>query len=450
MRTISLEKMNMIRRILFVVIMLLAFAMVFTVTAKPSHAATYTLEGEYTTDNGVTNPASTTTFKPTEFKLYKVGSFVSGSPYVELDSPYSEMGIELPLNISKDNPQWTEKWLTCASTLRNELPEDAVPAATDTSEEGTDGHWHFSMSGLENGLYLLVGNSQLVKDYPTVGKNSYWWPQPMLVSILNGNAKVTVKPMTGLALHLKVMKVWQWPEGLEQSIKDLVRPKSITVVIKYNDKVKYTKEFNDEFGWSFEWDSGEGEEDPELWTVDEVISDSDLEEFNKNFTHTIVSTPVEDPGSGDVVGENFTITNKYDRDTLEIVKRLNGFVDNGGESIALTFELSGYKGDSRIFHKFVGMEFDANSGDTKTLPVKDIPLGLTRLVVKEVSSSNYTPDPAEQDATPPVKNDDGTKGPYTVSFTNNLTNQIYNSGIVNKFKLTQKGYEFVKRQGTGE
>ena len=96
------------------------------------------------------------------------------------------------------------------------------------------------------------------------------------------------------------------------------------------------------------------------------------------------------------------------------------------------------------------MTFDANSGDSQTLPVKDIPLGLDRLMVKEVSSSYYTPDKVEKEATPPLANDDGTKGPYTVSFSNSLSNQIYNNGVINKFKLTENGYEFDKSQGTGE
>lgn len=460
MRTLSLTKLNSIRSVLFVVVLLLAFALAFAVTARPSHAAD--LEGDYVVKQEFSPEVYNVGRMPddltTEFKLYKVGEFVVGDPYVELVKPYSDMDIDLPLKSDKEQVvPWTKEWLGCALALENNLPKDEeLPNGLKPIVFSSDADGHFERKGLENGLYLLVGSSKEISGYPEEGDNSYFWPQSMLVSILDSNVTLGVKPTFGRASHFKVRKVWQGiPENLT-NIPNLIQP--VTVNIYYlpdgnTKQLRYEKVLDTSNNWSFSWDPKKTEGDPNKWRVEEVIKDdpatsevNEAEEFSKSFVIEYGEKFVpEQDGDREVI----TITNKYDRGTLEIAKTLNGFVDNGGESIALTFELSGYKDGERIYHKFVGMQFDANSGDSQTLPVKDIPLGLTRLVVKEVSSSNYTPNPAEQDATPPVENADGTKGPYTVSFTNNLTNQIYNSGIVNKFKLTQNGYEF-ERQGNGE
>ena len=445
--------MNMIRRILFVVILLVAFAMVFTVTAMPSHAST--LEGDcvyiedYSPD--VDKPASIS--PDTQFELYKVGSFVVGPPYVELDEPYSEMGVSLPSWTKEESEAqpvaWTKDWLQCAKTLDNNIKamsDKPEPILIDVNSDGT-----FSKENLEKGLYLLRGDSQPIENYPKTGVTSYWWPQPMLVSILSDNVEIHVKPMSGVVHHMKVVKDWQWPSGISESVKKLVQPKTIQVELYYGETLKKTVTLPDaDNNWYFKWDTAPDEDDPNEWSVKEVIQDDpatkidESKEFYKNFTVTVGE--VQTVGNEEVI----TITNKYDRDSLELTKTLDSFVESGGGSILLSFELSGYKGDTRIYHKFVGMTFDANSGDSQTLPVKDIPLGLDRLMVKEVSSSYYTPDKVEKEATPPLKNENGTKGPYTVSFSNSLRNQIYNSGVINKFKLTENGYEFDKSQGTGE
>ena len=177
------------------------------------------------------------------------------------------------------------------------------------------------------------------------------------------------------------------------------------------------------------------------------MKDADQEEFEKNFDVQVGTQFVDDPVDGTEV---LTITNKYDRYNLEIVKTFDAFVDNGeGNSTSLTFELLGYSDDAkenRVYHKFVGLQVDKSKGDKQTLDVKDIPRNLKHLMVKEVDSGNYKPDTAEKEASL-----DKEKGLYSVSFNNSLDNTTHGSGVINKFKLTNKDpdspYEFDKRLG---
>lgn len=450
MRTLALIKVNSIRGALLGVVLLLALMMFFVIGAKPSHAAS--LEGEYTVTEDFSPgvPGVPTNLKATQFELYKVGDFVVGDPYVALDeAPYTE-GVDLPLKADQaDKVKWTKEWLECAQTLNNNIMSTSAadrPAVT-MIDVGTDGK--FREEGLANGLYLLRGESQVVNDYPPkTGQKSYWWPQPMLISILDSDVKVLVKPMTGLVHHLKVVKVWQWPNGLSQAIKDLAALDSITIELYYDGKLKKTVDLPDENNkWYYEWEPVIDENDPSKWSVKEVVKDEDQEEFEKNFEVIVDPKFSQDLEDG---SEVLTITNKYDRYNLEIVKTFDAFVDNGeGNSTSLTFELLGYSDDAkenRVYHKFVGLQVDKSKGDKQTLDVKDIPRNLKHLMVKEVDSGNYKPDTAEKEASL-----DKEKGLYSVSFNNSLDNTTHGSGVINKFKLTNKDpdspYEFDKRLG---
>lgn len=467
MRTISLTKVNIIRRSLFVVVLMLALSMMIVIGSRPSYAATqegeYTLKGEYTLDANFTNVTTMPDkLDPTKFKLYRVGSFVVGSPYVKLDSPYSKMQINLPLDKDPtDVVPWTKAWLQCALTLENNLPKDAdLPDEMKPIAFESDSKGDFIQSGLSNGLYLLVGESQELKDYPNVGDKSYWWPQPMLVSILNGDREIKVKPMYGRASHLKVRKEWQ---GIPDNLLNIVRLDKIKVNIYYQPDIDSEKQLRykevvlsdkNDIPWTFEWDPKRDEGDPSKWSVEEVIDPDDQEEFDRNFSITIAENFVEDSDGREVM----TITNKYDRYLLQIEKTLDSYVDNGeGNSTAIVFELSGYAenpddpealGD-RVYHKFVGIQFDGST-DTQTLLVKDIPRGLKKLIVKEVDSGNFEPeDEAEKEAVL-VASDLDPKGIYQVSFSNKLNNHNHQSGVINKFKIKDNIYVFDKSLGIGE
>lgn len=284
----------------------------------------------------------------------------------------------------------------------------------------------------------------------------------MLVSILNGNVEISLKPMYGSASHLKVTKVWQ---GIPAELSDLVLKslESIDIEIYYQaeeneEKVlRYTKTLSDDNNWTFEWDPEPGEGDPSKWTAVEVIDENAKPEFDKNFSVSYAPfTQVDHQGDdGDYFAS--TITNKYDRYELEILKTFDAYIDNGeGNSTSLVFELSGYSDEAkenRVYHKFVGLQVDKSKGDVQKLDVKDIPRGLALLMVKEVDSGNYKPDDAEKKAEL-VTSEDDPKGVYKVSFNNSLDNTTHGSGVINKFKIVKKdnkpAYEFDKSLGNGK
>ena len=459
MRTLALIKVNSIRGALLGVVLLLVLMMFFVIGAKPSHAAD--LKGDYTLDSNFTNVTSIPdNLNPTNFELYRVGSFVRDEPYVTLDSPYDGMNIQLPLAVNKDEVgivAWTQDWLQCANTLKNNIPAGTEPVESFKSVKDADGKWGFSVTGLANGLYLLIGDSQKIPNYPARGQNSYWWPQPMLVSILNDDVEISVKPMYGSASHLKIRKDWQ---GIPAELKVLVQLESVNVEIRYNGELRYPNDdveevkLDDSNDWSFEWTPAPGEGDINNWTVKEVIDEDTKPEFDKNFSisYGVFNPVTHDGDDGDYYVS--TITNKYDRYNLEILKTFDAFVDNGeGNSTSLIFELSGYSDDAkenRVYHKFVGLQVDKSKGDEQKLDVKDIPRNLKHLMVKEVDSGNYKPDEAEKEAFR-IESQDDSKGVYKVSFNNKLGNTTHGSGVINKFKLTNKDadspYEFDKRLG---
>ena len=431
MRTLSLIKVNSIRGALLGVILLLALMMLFVIGAKPSHAAS--LDGEYKVTPEFSPGVSgvPTYLEATQFELYKVGDFVVGEPYVELyDAPYNK-GVVLPLKADQtDTTQWTKEWLKCAVTLDNNIKSASAEDKPEAIPINVDAEGKFHKDGLTNGLYLLRGESQILTD-PKTGERSYWWPQPMLISVLNSDVNVFVKPMTGQIHHLKVLKVWQWPSGLSEDIKDIVMPESIKIELYYDGNLKKTVELPQDGNWFYEWDTAVDEADPNKWSVKEVVKEADQKEFKRNFNIEI-SEKIGDDGI-------LTVTNKYDRPSLKIQKTFDAYVDNGeGNSTSIVFELSGYTDDAcenRDYHKFVGLQVDPKS-DEQELDVKDIPLGLKHLKVKEVYSGNYKAE-GEKEAVLDTDNN-----LYTVSFENKLDNPKHVSGVVNKFKIKNKDYTF--------
>lgn len=310
MKTITPAKLNNTHRLLAVMFVLCALLLTFCLTAKPSHAeSTYTLSGEYTLDSNYTDVTALPSDLSTTFKLYKVGHFVSGEPFVELDSPYDEKSLgPIPVKkaseVSSDNEvEWTKECLAYANTLANYVP-DSPDYTIDVNADGT-----FSKSGIPNGIYLLKGDSQLVKDYPEEGKESYWWPQPMLISILNSDVHVNVKPMTELVTHCMVRKVWD----NEPADKDGIRPASITVKIYYDTKdadgLRYTEKLNEDNDWCFKWDPAKGEGDPSKWMVEEVTGSSDADSAKLKNYKVSIGTKFIKESDGDT--EVVTITNTY-------------------------------------------------------------------------------------------------------------------------------------------
>ena len=109
-------------------------------------------------------------------------------------------------------------------------------------------------------------------------------------------------------------------------------------------------------------------------------------------------------------------------------------------STVFTFVVTGYIGTQQVLYKTVAVEF-TGPGE-KTLNVGKIPDGLTRLVVREVDSPNYTVvGNAEKEATL-----DGDT--YSVTFENKYDKTTnFEGGVINKYKQSGGGYKFDSREG---
>ncbi len=307
MKAGTLIKVNIMRRTLFAVLLLLTFLFAFSMTARPSFAAdTYELSGQYTLDSNYTDVTKMPdAFEPATFDLYLVGEFVSGPPYARLLPQYEEKQIgPIPLRMDgEDEVVWTKRCLEYANTLSNYVPDSP------DYQINVDEHGVFSISGLANGIYLLKGDSQLIHDYPEKGKSSYWWPQPMLISILDGDEEISVKPMTELVSHLMVHKVWENENGKQEE----VRPESVTVKIYYDTKdetgLRFTEILNEDNNWCFSWDPAKGEGDPSKWMVEEVTGKGSADRGKlMHYTVSIGTNFVKDKkGDKQVI----TITNTY-------------------------------------------------------------------------------------------------------------------------------------------
>lgn len=439
--TLSLKQVNIMRRLLIVILMLAAFAVACSILVKPVHAGT--LEGSYAPESefsNVTNPQAE--FEPTTFYLYKVGHFDEDGQLAVWDAPYDQYAT-MALDATKyDNPNWTKDWLECASTLSNYIPADAEKTSVNVDKNG-----HFT-ANLPSGVYLLKGDSQAVKN-PADGEDAYWWPQPMLVCMKGDSVQINVKPVSEKVSKLKVKKVWDWNKDKRNlNKKGVIDLPFVTVNVYYRNEdgtesLKFTEKLNEENQWSFEW-STEGKGDPSRWRVEEVVDGSDGNEILKDFKVIIGEKFIKEDGE-DV--EFVTITNQYDRYHLEIEKILSGYVEVEGGNSTFVFELTGFddKGKS-VYHKYVGMQFSANGGDSQKLPVYDIPRTVKVLQVKESYSGNFKPSKNPQTASFDEKT-----GTFSVSFENSPVGEpSHGSGAINKFKINDKdSYVFDSNQNSG-
>lgn len=184
------------------------------------------------------------------FNLYKVGDYGhdnNGNVIYVLDQKYAgDAGVVQqlsdPNNYGKKPgdegyADWTQKWLDTANALSthiNSKVEDkpaSAGTATVTFAEGKDTA-SFSIPNLQNGLYLLVGSS-------FEADNKYWTPQPMLVSVLNGNRDITYNAGIGIKMISRniahehsVLKTFVGDNGIE----DYIRPEKIAVKIMYGSE----------------------------------------------------------------------------------------------------------------------------------------------------------------------------------------------------------------------
>lgn len=302
MKTMTFRETNITHRALLVLLLVMAFSVLFIISAKPTYAEeTYTVTGEYTVNNPYTDVTSLPAdLKATTFEIYKVGTF-KGSD-LELIDPFASSGADV--NINKEDfdneEEWTRAWMDSAQTLSN-YTDGAEPVRTETSDAGG----HLSVD-LPNGLYLFVGDSQKVNNYPESGDTSYFWPLPQLVLVWNGDTEVGFKPAYECLNKLRVVKKW---EG-DSKDADKVRPSEIRVKLLYDGEEKEIITLSEENNWTYEWEVGKSEKDPSKWSVQELSEGSDADkEKLANYKVSISESFIKVDSSDDTMVKS--ITNTY-------------------------------------------------------------------------------------------------------------------------------------------
>jgi hypothetical protein len=457
------------------------------ITAEPSHAAgSYEITGQYVTENfgdysegwpeGITSLPNQL---ETTFSLYKVGhySHVDGKSVIVLDEPYS--GITLPEKQKDDyssESEWIKEWLSVAQTISQKVTKD-TPKAAEDQKANKDNDWKFSFSGLDTGVYLLMGTDSDLTKVPGEKQTTFWRPQPMLIQVFEGSAKdVKVKPEAETAHNFRVTKYWKSDKD-DEAIENAVRPKSVTVKIYYdkanNADPVYTEKLNSENSWSFAWTATKDKNDPYKWTVEEQALGGEADKYYTYSIEPVVAGSTNDglsatdndsPTEADINNTGnlkiFKLTNTFEPAELELTKKLpKGFVNHSDNvSTTFVFEITGFKKNDKdveeqIYHKYVSLVFDKDGNlkqNSKT--VKYIPVGLSRLVVREVQAANYDVDKAEKTYNASGESDGITfaDNTYTVEFSNDYNGKTqYSGGAINKFKLNdeQSGFTVDGHEG---
>ena len=261
----------------------------------------------------------------------------------------------------------------------------------------------------------------------------------------------------------RVTKYWKCADEADSEIEGKLRPASVTVKIYYdkenNSKPVYTKELNKDNSWSFAWSADREHNDPFKWTVEEQILSGEAALYYTYSVEPITAGSVndgtseednDDPTNEDISNTGnlkiFKLTNTFEPAKLKIIKKIDKYLNNS-DSVSTTFifEVTGYKKNAegvekRVYHKFVGLEFNADGKLTNEKEVGYLPVGLSRLVVKEVDSSNYKVVGEKEKQYTAVEGDedditfDGKL--YTVEFTNKYNETThFDGGVINHFNL---------------
>ena len=373
------------------------------------------------------------------FELYKVGEYGhddKGMSIFNLDEKYAGVaGVSQKLATASSYDQgttsdknWSQSWLDTANTLAtyiNGMSSGKPEAQTATATFGNDGKASFNITvNKGNGLYLLVGKSKEIG-----GK--LWTPQPMSVSVLDGNKTITFDNSLGVKMISRdivydhnVVKKW---EG-DGDVSAYVRPDKVAVKIMYGSTPVDTVILDKNSGYSFSWkhkvhyssgadaaDSADdeivsigyikinkdGTEAQEVtitpaagdagWSVVEIRDESEITDADakkqapmlRSYNTTYLPQQVTDET------ESFTITNKYVCKMLKLKKTIDGYVDDG-QNVAFSFKITGKDAkDNVIYTNHIGISFEKNEGVTKEAVLNNIPAAVESIEVIEEYSGNY-------------------------------------------------------------
>ena len=178
-----------------------------------------------------------------DFSLYQVGT-PAGESWA-MTGPFAGYAVVLPEGDSSAGV-----WRTAAETLAAYAALDGIsPDSTQTTSGG-----QAQFSGLEAGLYLIVGESHRQDE-------AAYTPIPALVAVA-GDATVELKaetpPPEGGDATYQVVKVWAGGESQ--------RMESVTLQLICNGQPDRTVTLSAENDWSYRWTSGPGH----TWQVAEL------------------------------------------------------------------------------------------------------------------------------------------------------------------------------------
>ena len=267
--------------------------------------------------------------------------------------------------------------------------------------------------------------------------------------------------------NFRVTKYWKCADEADSAIEGKLRPTSVTVKIYYDkannptprETVKLGPNDDPKKNWTYSWTSDREHNDPFKWTVEEEVLSGEAALYYTYSVEPITAGSVndgtseednDDPTDEDISNTGnlkiFKLTNTFEPAKLKIIKNIDKYLNNSDNvSTTFIFEVTGYKKNAegvekRVYHKFVGLEFNADGKLTNEKEVGYLPVGLSRLVVKEVDSSNYKVVGEKEKQYTAVEGDedditfDGKL--YTVEFTNEYNGTThFDGGVINHFNL---------------
>ena len=249
----------------------LSMVVAMGVVSLPAYAATGgTISVKY-------EPNDVTITEPTQFELYKVGTFGrfdDGTVSINLTDAFATCGISLngiapPKEgaSQQEIEDWNNAWLAKASDLESWIKGvkdkpatvwDGTLASGSTPQTLTEGG---AAKHFDNGIYLLIGYEQKVGEY-------YWAPVPVLIMVLNNDvtfelvdsaSKKVIKTVNRPVAYKHVLKkIWE-----DEGHKD-ARPDKIYVDILYgitDPATIDTVTLSEENDWTYIWYSQEADVD---------------------------------------------------------------------------------------------------------------------------------------------------------------------------------------------
>ncbi len=203
-----------------------------------------------------------------EFKIYHVA--VLRSDEYELTSGFAGYSIDLS----------DSDWSDLAVTLAAYVQMDSI----DPEQSGIISDGHVTFSELENGLYLVMGES-------TTSDGYRFTPASFLVYVADGAVTSVVKfektPVEPETVSCNVTKIWSGDT-------EAVRPSAVTVCLLRDGEAYDSQELNEENEWSYTWEALDASCE---WKIAEV-------EVAADYTVSVSQS-----------GTSFTVTNTYHTDT---------------------------------------------------------------------------------------------------------------------------------------